>query len=116
MGNTTHSDAGGAKRQFSWWGWPHDVPCTRGESVRATARRQRGRPPGRTRASVHPRRAALSCARTGVADSPRQYEIEKDLYGKRRRVAFLLYHPRLWPHRLVIQCKWQASSRVGEEQ
>lgn len=33
-----------------------------------------------------------------------------DIYGKRRRVDFILYHPEIWPKSLVIQCKWQASS------
>ena len=39
----------------------------------------------------------------------RQCEIGKDIYGKKRRVDAILYHPRLYPECLVIQCKWQAS-------
>lgn len=45
----------------------------------------------------------------------RQCEIGKDIYGKRRRVDLILYHPRLWEDCLVIQCKWQASSGSVEE-
>ena len=41
--------------------------------------------------------------------SRRQLEAGKDIYGKRRFVDLMLYHPRLWPTCLVIQCKWQAS-------
>lgn len=46
-----------------------------------------------------------------VLDQPiyaRQVETGLDIYGKRRRVDVILYHPRLWPDCLVIQCKWQA--------
>ena len=45
----------------------------------------------------------------------RQYEVGKDIYGKRRRVDVILYHPRLWKDCLVIQCKWQASRGSVEE-
>ena len=45
----------------------------------------------------------------------RQCETGRDIYGKRRRVDFILYHPRKWPDSLVIQCKWQASSGSVEE-
>lgn len=45
----------------------------------------------------------------------RQCEIGKDIYGKRRRVDLILYHPRLWKDCLVIQCKWQAASGSVEE-
>ena len=45
----------------------------------------------------------------------RQLEIGKDIYGKNRRVDFILYHPRLWEDCLVIQCKWQASRGSVEE-
>ncbi len=45
----------------------------------------------------------------------RQCEVGRDIYGKNRRVDFLLYHPRKWPTSLVIQCKWQASSGSVEE-
>ena len=44
-----------------------------------------------------------------------QCEIGKDIYGKRRRVDLILYHPPLWPDCLVIQCKWQASGGSVEE-
>ncbi|MBD0864771.1 MAG: hypothetical protein GDA36_03735 [Rhodobacteraceae bacterium] len=39
----------------------------------------------------------------------------RDIYGKNRRVDFILYHPTRWPDCLVIQCKWQASSGSVEE-
>ncbi len=45
----------------------------------------------------------------------KQCEVGRDIYGKKRRVDFLLYHPRKWPQSLVIQCKWQASSGSVEE-
>ena len=45
----------------------------------------------------------------------KQCEVGRDIYGKNRRVDFLLYHPRKWPQSLVIQCKWQASSGSVEE-
>lgn len=41
--------------------------------------------------------------------------IGSDIYNKRRRVDFLLYHPHRWPDNLVIQCKWQASRGSVEE-
>ena len=45
----------------------------------------------------------------------RQCEIGNDIYGKRRRVDFILYHPQRWPNCLVIQCKWQASPGTVDE-
>lgn len=45
----------------------------------------------------------------------RQCEIGNDIYGKRRRVDFILYHPQRWPSCLVIQCKWQASPGTVDE-
>ena len=39
-----------------------------------------------------------------------QCPIGRDIYGKQRRVDFILYHPQRWVKCLVIQCKWQASS------
>lgn len=44
-----------------------------------------------------------------------QYETGLNIYRKRRRVDAILYHPKLWPQCLVIQCKWQASSGSVEE-
>jgi len=44
-----------------------------------------------------------------------QCTIGKDLYGKNRRIDFILYHPQRWPDCLVIQCKWQASAGSVEE-
>ena len=41
--------------------------------------------------------------------------IGKDIYGKRRRVDFILYHPTRWQDCLVIQCKWQASGGSVDE-
>ena len=45
----------------------------------------------------------------------RQCDTGRDIYGKQRRVDFILYHPRKWPDSLVIQCKWQASRGSVEE-
>ena len=45
----------------------------------------------------------------------RQYQTGADIYGKRRRVDFALFHPLKWPECLVLQCKWQASSGSVEE-
>lgn len=45
----------------------------------------------------------------------RQVEIGLDLYDKKRRVDFLLFHPTLHENGLVIQCKWQSSSGSVEE-
>lgn len=44
-----------------------------------------------------------------------QCKVGKDIYGKRRRVDFILYHPQRWPDCLVIQCKWQAAKGSVEE-
>ncbi len=44
-----------------------------------------------------------------------QVETGHDIYGKRRRVDFVLYHPQRWPGCLVIQCKWQASRGSVDE-
>lgn len=41
--------------------------------------------------------------------------VGSDIYGKNRKVDFVLYHPRKWPNSLVIQCKWQASGGSVEE-
>lgn len=51
----------------------------------------------------------------GQAIYARQCETGQDIYGKRRRVDFILYHPVRWPDSLVIQCKWQASSGTVDE-
>ena len=44
-----------------------------------------------------------------------QFETGQDIYGKRRRVDIILYHPRVYPNCMVIQCKWQASSGSVEQ-
>ena len=44
-----------------------------------------------------------------------QCEIGLDIYSKRRRVDFILYHPEKWDDCLVLQCKWQASRGSVEE-
>ncbi len=38
-----------------------------------------------------------------------------DIYGKNRRVDFILYHPLRWAGCLVIQCRWQASPGSVDE-
>ncbi len=45
----------------------------------------------------------------------RQCTIGVDLYQKKRRVDFILYHPEKWSDCLVIQCKWQSSRGSVEE-
>ena len=45
----------------------------------------------------------------------RQFEVGKDIYGKRRRVDAILYHPRLHPNCLVVQSKWQSRSGSVDE-
>lgn len=45
----------------------------------------------------------------------RQFEAGKDIYGKKRRVDIILYHPDLHPNCLAIQCKWQYSRGSVEE-
>lgn len=45
----------------------------------------------------------------------RQYPIGLDLYGKNRRIDFILYHPQKWAECLVIQCKWQAEGGSIDE-
>ena len=44
-----------------------------------------------------------------------QCTVGKNIYGKNRRVDFILYHPQRWRDCLVIQSKWQASSGSVEE-
>ena len=44
-----------------------------------------------------------------------QVEVGRDIYGKRRRVDFLLFHPLRHPNGLIIECKWQSSSGSVEE-
>ena len=45
----------------------------------------------------------------------RQFEVGKDIYGKKRRVDIIIYHPDLYPNCLAIQCKWQSSRGSVEE-
>ena len=44
-----------------------------------------------------------------------QVQIGRDIYGKRRRLDFLLFHPQKHPDGLVIQCKSQSSAGSVEE-
>lgn len=44
-----------------------------------------------------------------------QYSISKDIYGKDRKVDFILYRPGRWPQGLIIQCKWQGVSGSVEQ-
>ena len=44
-----------------------------------------------------------------------QCPIGRDIYGKQRRIDFILYHPQRWADCLVIQCKWQASHGTVDE-
>lgn len=38
-----------------------------------------------------------------------QCQVGTGIYGHKNIVDFLLYHPKLWPNNLIIQCKWQSS-------
>lgn len=44
-----------------------------------------------------------------------QYNVGKGIYGKKRFVDLILYHPVLHPACLCVQCKWQASGGSVEE-
>ena len=44
-----------------------------------------------------------------------QVPVGTDIYGKGRRVDFILYHPRRWREGLVIQCKWQSSQGTVDQ-
>ena len=39
----------------------------------------------------------------------------RDIYGKIRRVDFLLFHPLRHPNGLIVECKWQSSRGSVEE-
>lgn len=56
-----------------------------------------------------PKAEFLACRAQRQPVFARQFDIGDDIYGKRRRVDFILYHPQRWPDCLVIECKWQAS-------
>ena len=56
---------------------------------------------------------ALRCLRQAIYAE--QVVTGLNVYGKERRVDFILYHPRKWPDCLVIQCKWQASRGSVDE-
>ena len=56
---------------------------------------------------------ALRCLRQPIYAE--QVVAGLNIYGKERRVDFILYHPRKWPDCLVIQCKWQASTGSVDE-
>ena len=51
----------------------------------------------------------------GQAVYSEQVEVGRDIYGKVRRVDFLLFHPYRHPNGLVIECKWQASRGSVDE-
>ena len=40
---------------------------------------------------------------------------DKSIYGKDRIIDLMLYHPRLFPNCLAIECKWQESPGTTEE-
>ena len=44
-----------------------------------------------------------------------QVHVGSNIYGRKRKVDFILYHPDRWKGCLVIQCKWQASGGSVEE-
>lgn len=43
------------------------------------------------------------------------YHVGKNIYGKDREVDIIIYHPKLYPNCLVIECKWQAVAGSVEE-
>lgn len=45
----------------------------------------------------------------------KQYNVGKSIYGKKRLVDLILYHPVLHAKCLCVQCKWQSSSGSVEE-
>lgn len=45
----------------------------------------------------------------------KKFEVGKSIFGKPRKVDFILYHPTLWPECLGIQCRWQSRSGSTEE-
>ena len=45
----------------------------------------------------------------------RQCPVGIDVYGKSRRIDFIVFHPIKWPECLVIQCKWQSAKGSVEE-
>lgn len=56
---------------------------------------------------------ALRCLEQPIYAS--QCSIGHNIYGKNRRVDFILYHPKRCPECMVIQCKWQGRSGSVEE-
>ncbi len=54
---------------------------------------------------------------TGGAEAvyAEQFYIGQSIYGKKRKVDFVLYHPKMHRERLVIQCKWQSSGGSVDE-
>lgn len=56
---------------------------------------------------------AAQCLQQGIFSQ--QVNVGTNIYGNRRTVDFILYHPRRWPNCLVLQCKWQTSSGSVDE-
>ena len=56
---------------------------------------------------------ALKCLRQPIF--AQQVVTGKNIYGKKRHVDVILYHPSKWTDCLVIQCKWQASAGSVDE-
>ena len=44
-----------------------------------------------------------------------QVPVGTNIYGRKRVVDFILWHPRRWADCLVLQCKWQASGGSVDE-
>lgn len=45
----------------------------------------------------------------------RQYLVGTSIYEAKRQCDFILYHPKLFPKCLVIECKWQATPGTVDE-
>ena len=45
----------------------------------------------------------------------RQFHIESGIYESLVKVDFIIYHPKKWPKRLMIEAKWQQASGSTDE-
>ena len=45
----------------------------------------------------------------------RQFFIESGIYESPVKVDFIIYHPKKWPNRLMIEAKWQQASGSTDE-
>ena len=45
----------------------------------------------------------------------KQFQIGETIYGSKRYVDFIIYHPERWPKCLVLEAKWQQTSGSVDE-